>query len=204
MRYPPNEECVNRFVVPLKRIGPWTMQRHIGIAISSQHPQFLFPDLVEVVPKATYFVHIESRIRENLPEDLQHLTEERIVDWPNDYQAPFFIYPLTMKIEHYREDPSSKLKIPTSRIELMKNHIPVSRTILELYPGGGFICNILNYNLFDEFNLQVQDCVAVNIHSLLIRLLLTNQESLQTGSMIIMYQLTNLSSRTSRMVIVDQ
>ena len=206
MRFPPNEECVNKFVISLERIGPWDMQRHIGIAISSQQPQFLFPDLVETVPNATYFVHIESRIRENLPENLQHLTEVKIENWPHEYQAPFFIYPLTMKIEHYREDPTSSSKIPTNRFELMMNHIPVSRTILDLYPGGGFIyipkAKIITY--FMQFNLQERVCVVVSIHSSLILLLMKNQESFQTGSMSITYQQTNLSSRSSRMDIVDQ
>merc|ERR1711923_406682 len=93
----PYEECTDKFVVTFKKIGSRDEYQHRGIAMTSKHPRFIFPDLIERSPGSSYFIYVESRIRDQLPEDLQYLKNVKISDWPVEYQAPNYIFPLSMK-----------------------------------------------------------------------------------------------------------
>ena len=142
----PFEECTDKFVVNFKKIGSRDQYQHRGIALTSKYPRFLFPDLIERSPGSSYFIYVESRIRDQLPENLQYLKEIKINDWPVEYQAPNYIFPLSMKIEHYLEDPTAATKqIPETRFELLTRHMPVARSIIDLYPGGGYIFYLFKY-----------------------------------------------------------
>ena len=144
----PYEECTDRFVVSLKKIGSRDQYQHRGISITSRHPRFLFPELIERCPGSSYFIYVESRIRDSLPEELVYLKDIRQSEWPQEYRAPNFLFPLSMKIEHYREALSADKKIPETRFQLLTRHIPVARTIIDLYPGGGCSTKTLFHNIY--------------------------------------------------------
>ena len=136
---PPYEEVTDKFVVTLQKVGMRDEYQHRGVAITSKYPRFIFPDLIERNPGSSYFIYVESRIRDRLPEELQYLRDIKISQWPEEYRAPNYYFPLSMKFEHFLEDPTAGNNIPSTRFQLLTSHIPVARTFIDLYPGGGCV-----------------------------------------------------------------
>ena len=134
IKYPPQEECVDRVYMQMERKGLWNDQYHTGINTVSKKPRFFFPDLVDHSPGSSYYVHCESRIGEKLPPHLSFYYNLPFESWPDIYQDPAYVFPLSMTFSYYLMNKG--FPFPKSEYDLKQNHLRVALTFLDLYPGG--------------------------------------------------------------------
>ena len=137
MKTSPYEELTDRMYMRFERRGLWNDQFHTGINSVSMQPKFLFPDIVSHTPGSSYYVHCESRIREKLPPHMSSYYDRSFEAWPDVYNTPAYIFPLTMTFNHYLM--TKGLPFPKTEYELRQNHFKVALTYLDLYPGGKIV-----------------------------------------------------------------
>ena len=127
---------------------------HWAIGMKTRKPFLFWPNFLQNQPmKSTYYFYVYIQQMQNVPLEFENVP---ISDRPYPYQSPEYIYPMSMRIEVFREncDLQQNYPIPRTYSDL-KHHIPIGIIILQLYPGSaGFVCKQYPWLQNEIFNKE--------------------------------------------------